>query len=195
MIYQLGKQAGRVVSDLRSQIKSGSLAIGFKLPPHKEIALQFKVAPLTVRHALSVLEAEGLISREQGRGTFVRSRYRSRILIADDDPMIREILREELELADCEVLEAASPIEGLSILKKESVNLVISDVRMPNKRDGIGFIKEVRQTYPSLPVAALTGFPDDLTPLLGTEECPVLILCKPIVGKHITDLLKLVLVG
>ncbi len=193
MIYQLGTQAGRVVEDLRTKIRSGALSVGTKLPPHKEIASHFGVAPLTARHALSVLESEGLISREQGRGTFVRSSYRASILIADDDPMIREILRDELRSLDCEVFEAANPTDALALLRKKQVSLVISDVRMPNKNDGIGFIREVRQTMPQLPIAALTGFPEDLTPLLGTAECPVLILSKPIIAKHLEDLLSLVL--
>jgi CheY-like chemotaxis protein len=193
MIYQLGTQAGRVVEDLRTKIRSGALVVGTKLPPHKEIASHFGVAPLTARHALSVLESEGLISREQGRGTFVRLPPRARVLIADDDPMIREILRDELSNFYCDVFEADNPMDALAILKEQQVSLVISDVRMPNKKDGIGFIREVRQTMPRLPIAALTGFPEDLTPLLGTAECPVLILSKPIIAKHLEDLLSLVL--
>jgi CheY-like chemotaxis protein len=192
MIYQLGERAKRIADVYRNKIFDGELSVGSKLPPHKDIAGEFEVAPLTARHALSVLESEGLISRERGRGTFVRARSRARILIADDDPSIREVLFEELLQRGCEVVQAASPSEALAALKTHSVDLVISDVRMPNKHDGIGFIKTVRQTYPNLPLAALTGFPDDLSSLLGSEECPVLILGKPITGKHIDDLLNLV---
>ncbi len=193
MIYQLGTKAGKVAETLREQIRSGKLPIGTKLPPHIELAKDFGVASLTARHVLSVLEAEGLISREQGRGTYVRSKYRAKILIADDDPEIREILRLELQALNCEVIEAASPKEGLTLLEQHTVSLVISDVRMPDKKDGIGFIRQVRTQMPELPLAALTGFPSDLTPLLGTKQCPYLILSKPIIAEHIEDIMKLIL--
>jgi CheY-like chemotaxis protein len=193
MIYQLGTRANRIVQDYRHKIFTGILLVGSKLPPHKEIAQNYAVAPLTARHALSVLEAEGLISRERGRGTFVRSNARAKVLIADDDPSIRELLHEELRQRGCGVLEAESPAEALAVLETQMVDLVISDVRMPRKQDGIGFIKTVRSLYPDLPLAALTGFPDDLSPLLGSPDCPVLILGKPILDKHLDDLLHLVL--
>jgi CheY-like chemotaxis protein len=193
MIYQLGTRANRIVKDYRHKIFSGALLVGSKLPPHKEIAQNYAVAPLTARHALSVLESEGLISRERGRGTFVRSSSRAKVLIADDDPSIRELLHEELQQRGCTVLEAGSPVEALALLETELVDLVISDVRMPHKQDGLDFIKTVRNLQPELPLVALTGFPDDLSSLLGSPVCPVLILGKPILDKHLDELLRLVL--
>lgn len=44
---------------------------------HTVLATEFGVAPLTVRNALAQLEQDGLISREHGRGTFVRDPYAS----------------------------------------------------------------------------------------------------------------------
>jgi PAS domain S-box-containing protein len=72
MIYDLGPRAQRVYTALREQITTGAFPPATKLPPHTELAVTFGVAPLTVRHVLSRLEEEGLVSRQQGRGTFVR---------------------------------------------------------------------------------------------------------------------------
>jgi CheY-like chemotaxis protein len=84
-----------------------------------------------------------------------------------------------------------------------SIALVISDVRMPPTGDvagftarpetaaGIGFIRTVRQRWPTLPLAAVTGYPDDLAELHGTPECPVLIVPKPFRASQIAEVLRL----
>ncbi len=56
---------------LRRRIQSGEWRAGQKIPTLEEIAREFGVARVTVRQAMGVLEAEGLIWRKQGKGTFV----------------------------------------------------------------------------------------------------------------------------
>lgn len=72
--YGLGPKAGPVYEELRRRILSGEYPFGSRLPPHQDLAAQFGVASLTMRQALAFLEREGLVSREPGRGTFVRDR-------------------------------------------------------------------------------------------------------------------------
>ncbi|WP_241228364.1 GntR family transcriptional regulator [Corynebacterium hylobatis] len=65
-----------VIADgIREQIESRGLAPGDRLPTERELVEEFGVARMTVRHALDVLQMEGLIERRRGRtgGTFVRS--------------------------------------------------------------------------------------------------------------------------
>ncbi|MEO3876103.1 GntR family transcriptional regulator [Nonomuraea sp. B12E4] len=57
---------------LREQIVRGDLAPGAGLPSEAELRRQFRASRNTVRQALSVLELEGLVAAEQGRGRFVR---------------------------------------------------------------------------------------------------------------------------
>ena len=149
MIYDLGPKATWVYTSLRDRILSREFTVGTKLPPHTELATQFGVAPLTVRQVLARLEEEGLVLREQGRGTFVREHTTAAVLIVEDNAEMRALLRVHVERAGRRPLTASALSEALQILESDpSVTLVFSDVRMPEKRDGIDFIRAVRRRWP-----------------------------------------------
>lgn len=60
------------ISDwLREQITTGELEAGEQLPSENELGKEFDVSRVTVRHALTTLDNEGLIYRRQGLGSFV----------------------------------------------------------------------------------------------------------------------------
>jgi len=61
----------RIADDLRAAIASGRYQVGERLPVERELARQFGVATMTVRHGLEVLRGEGLIVSTEKRGTFV----------------------------------------------------------------------------------------------------------------------------
>jgi GntR family transcriptional regulator of arabinose operon len=61
----------QIYSALLAQIKTGALQAGVALPSERQIAEQYGVARLTVVKALDLLEKDGLIDKQQGRGTFV----------------------------------------------------------------------------------------------------------------------------
>ena len=58
---------------LAERIEGGHLAVGERLPPERELAEWLGVSRMTVRQALGVLAARGLVERGVGRGTFVRA--------------------------------------------------------------------------------------------------------------------------
>lgn len=60
-----------IAERLESMILEGSLAPGQKMPPERDLALQFEVSRPSLREALHKLEANGLVTRKQGGGTFV----------------------------------------------------------------------------------------------------------------------------
>lgn len=192
--YQLGPRALRVYDALRARIRQGELVPGDKLPPHGQLAVEYGVAPLTMRQVLARLDAEGLVSRQQGRGTFVRPQAPPAVLIVDDDAATRALLEEYVTRAGCHPIPVASPAEGLACLAQDPlIALVFSDVRMPDKETGLDFIRAVRRRWPALPLVTLTGYPDDLAGLHGTPECPVLILAKPFWPHQFEETLRLAL--
>lgn len=72
----------RIVNDLRLAIASEHLAAGERLPSEWELAERYGTSRPTVRRAIAVLKAEGLVLTEQGRGAFVRPKPHMRLLVS-----------------------------------------------------------------------------------------------------------------
>jgi YesN/AraC family two-component response regulator len=79
-----------------------------------------------------------------------------RILIIDDEPQIRSMIRLILEREGYAVMEASDGIEGLRLFREKPADLVITDLIMPNK-DGIGMIIEIRKEFPNVKIVAMSG--------------------------------------
>lgn len=82
-----------------------------------------------------------------------------RILIVDDEENIRNALRRALRKEGYEIFSGAEPAEGLELLKKQEVDMVISDHLMPNMT-GLEFLKIVRERHPDVIRLMLTGHAD-----------------------------------
>lgn len=91
-----------------------------------------------------------------------------RILIADDESEIRDLLRLYLEKEGYEVLEAANGEETLQVLRKhKDVAMLLLDIMMP-KKDGFHVLKELRQNS-NLPVIILSAKTSDNDKILGLD--------------------------
>ena len=86
----------------------------------------------------------------------------SHILVADDDVEQVTVQRMLLEALGYEVGTAASPSETLLELQRSRPDLIIVDLRFPRAVDGLGLIRDIRQTGCLLPMIVLSGWPDDL---------------------------------
>jgi len=75
----------QIVEQVKAALASGRLRPGDKLPTHRDLARELVVAPLTVKKAYDLLQAEGLILMAQGRGTFVTKRGPSALPRAKED--------------------------------------------------------------------------------------------------------------
>jgi GntR family transcriptional regulator len=64
----------QLADDLRARILAGEFATGDPIPTEAELSRSYRASRITVRHALDLLAQEGLVHREQGRGSFVRPR-------------------------------------------------------------------------------------------------------------------------
>jgi len=70
-----------IVGELRAEILDGRWPPGSRMPSEHELATRYRTSRPTVRRALAVLKAEGLLSTEQGRGAFVRPKPHVRLLV------------------------------------------------------------------------------------------------------------------
>lgn len=84
----------------------------------------------------------------------------ARVLVVEDEVLIRLALADELRTAGLLVVEAATADEALSYLDAgDPIDLVFSDVNMPGSLDGLGLARRMREDYPSLPIILTSGTP------------------------------------
>lgn len=83
----------------------------------------------------------------------------ARILCVDDEPSILSALKRVFRPHGYEVLTAGSGAEGLALLAQNPVDLVISDMRMP-QMDGAQFLEQVFAYWPQTQRILLTGYAD-----------------------------------
>lgn len=80
------------------------------------------------------------------------------ILIVDDDIDILELLQRHLKSIDYHTYKAVSVKEALFILKDTQIDLLITDIQMP-EIDGLQLLKFTNEHYPEMPKLVVTGFP------------------------------------
>jgi two-component system, cell cycle sensor histidine kinase and response regulator CckA len=78
------------------------------------------------------------------------------ILVVDDEPAERELIRGMLEAAGYEVIEAGDGKEAESVLAACEVDLIITDIVMP-EQEGLQTIRWVRKNRPGLKIVAISG--------------------------------------
>ena len=78
------------------------------------------------------------------------------VLVMEDANSIRAFIRAALSQAGYHVFGAANGFEGLEILASQQIDLVITDILMPEK-EGIETIIQIRQLHPELPIVAISG--------------------------------------
>jgi DNA-binding response OmpR family regulator len=80
----------------------------------------------------------------------------TRILIVDDEPRVREVVRDFLEEAGYHVEEASDGEEGLKRYLDQPADMVVTDILMP-KKGGLNFIRELRGIFPEVKIIAMSG--------------------------------------
>ncbi|MCF0146706.1 MAG: response regulator transcription factor [Eubacterium sp.] len=100
-----------------------------------------------------------------------------KILVADDEAEIRELLHLYLENSGYEVIEAADGIEAVQILEKEKIDLACLDVMMPGM-NGLRVLKKIRETS-NIPVMVLSAKDTDADKILGLDLGADDYLTKP----------------
>lgn len=118
----------------------------------------------------------------------------AKILIVDDDPDILIVIRRLLETDGHEGVMAEDGMKALELIKLDSFDLVISDLRMPSM-DGIALLREIRVLKPSLPVILVTAYASSETARESVKLGASAYIFKPFKVKELQDTVKLVLDG
>jgi len=83
------------------------------------------------------------------------------IVLADDEPQIRSLIKRLLSKQGFAVLEAEDGLDALAVIRELNgeVAMLVSDVRMP-KLDGASLCRKVKQAFPWVPVVLMSGHAD-----------------------------------
>ena len=82
---------------------------------------------------------------------------KGKLLVIDDEERLRKLLARILQLEDFDVLEASTAKDGLRRLEHEVVDVVISDVKLPDG-NGIDLTKTIKAAYPAIEIIVLTAY-------------------------------------
>jgi DNA-binding NarL/FixJ family response regulator len=115
----------------------------------------------------------------------------TRVLIVDDQTLVRQGIRSLLALAEgIEVIgEAADGVEALERIEALAPDVVLLDLRMP-RLDGIGVLEALRDRADATPCLILTTFDDDAALLAGLGAGAKGYLLKDVSLQHLTDAIR-----
>lgn len=183
----------RVRGEILRRIKEGIYPPGSRLPGGVGLAREFGVAPMTVRQAMDALQDKGYIVRKQGKGTFVVSSVgRKRVLVADDDPGLRELLNDIITGEGYEVVAVEDGERAVAAVAGDGgFALAFLDIRMP-RIGGLEAMMEIKRLSPQTVVVIVTGYAEDLALLDKSQVWPLTVIRKPFHIQQVIDTLRLV---
>jgi len=111
------------------------------------------------------------------------------ILLVDDDPGMLKLLTMRLRAFGYETLSAASGAEALKLLEGNSINVLLTDLRMESM-DGMALFARVHDRWPGLPVVILTAHGTIREAVDATREGVFAFLTKPVDKDELLSTLK-----
>lgn len=109
---------------------------------------------------------------------------RARILVVDDEPLMRRMVRGIL-VGKAYCVETASDVaDALEKLAKSPFDIVVTDLRMP-QTDGFELLAQVKQRWPGIGVIVMTGFGDAKTPDRARDKGADEYITKPFNAREI----------
>lgn len=118
----------------------------------------------------------------------------ARILIADDDPELRELLARRLSREGHSVSEVGNGAELMEAMESTSPDLIISDLQMP-LLSGIEALMRLRKRDWTVPFILMTGFPGPTTHDRATRLGAAYIVHKPLNLDYLCKLVQQIVAG
>ncbi|MBI5095007.1 MAG: response regulator [Candidatus Hydrogenedentes bacterium] len=116
----------------------------------------------------------------------------SRILVIDDEPVLRITLRYLLEQEGHQVWDAENGRVGVDICRNEHPDLVITDIVMP-EQEGVTTFEILREEFPEMPVIAMSGAQAPTTIRTAAESGKLAYVMKPVDTSSLFKLIQSVL--
>ncbi|MBD3258852.1 response regulator [candidate division GN15 bacterium] len=110
------------------------------------------------------------------------------ILVVDDELLIRDLLYDFFSGQGWDIAVAENGEKALEILKQKKIDLVLSDIKMP-EMDGLTLTGHVKESYPEVPIVLMTGFPSVDTAVTALRHKVEDYVVKPF---NINQLYKLI---
>ncbi len=119
---------------------------------------------------------------------------KKKLLIVDDSPSIRQLVKLALRNEDFDIFEGGDGNEALEMAKLVQVDLIITDLHMPNK-NGLEFAREVRaiESYKNTPIFMMTTEYAKTVALEGKKIGVTAWLVKPVKPEALLSVVKAVL--
>ncbi len=123
-------------------------------------------------------------------GMFSGHTSNGRVLVVDDEPDIRKVVKMALTKAGYDVIEAEDGVKAIMTINEGDnpllLDVIICDIRMP-KINGVEAINYFKQLYPRVSIIVLTGFPDMEMALGFLKKGVVDYLVKPVEKEQLTN--------
>lgn len=114
-----------------------------------------------------------------------------KILICDDEALIRNVIKEYLVVENYQVLEAENGIDAIEVVKNNDVDLVIMDIMMP-KMDGYQAVREIKKIK-DIPFIMLSARGEEFDKLVGFDMGVDDYVTKPFSPKELVARVKAVM--
>jgi excisionase family DNA binding protein len=134
-------------------IKAGKL-------PAVRVGRQWRFRKRDIDAWLDAQRARGSRAAGARAATAQQAAEKPRVLVADDESGIRELLSKALSLAEYDVEAVTDGLSALARLRLQSYDLLLADLRMPGM-DGLALIRDARRLIPTLKVIIITGFSNE----------------------------------
>lgn len=173
MVYGFAKQSGGYVT-IYSEMDLGT-TINLYLP--RQMSAASRIDDAAARNA-------GALSRGQGQ----------LILVVEDDPRVRRLSAQRLEILGYRTVTASDGHEALAILEQnEDITLVFTDLVMPGGLSGYELAEQVRQRTPHKKILLTSGYAEDLVHGSKLGEFRIRLLRKPYKQADLAETIRQVL--
>jgi CheY-like chemotaxis protein len=135
------------------------------------IGTTFRLFLPRMTEEVTTVEESSAVPLVHGRGETV--------LVVEDNAALRRVVMRQLGELGYRVRDAENAAEGLQVMEKESIDLLLTDVVMPGGTDGRELARRARQRWPSLKVVFTSGFSE--ARLNGNASPP--LSCTPLLNK------------